>query len=81
VVTLSFVGCEKCGVADNRSEFQRTVSGGAFVWPCPDCGRPMAPVTIREAIELVQARAEAERWRARSRRSRAERAAPAGKAA
>lgn len=69
---MSFVGCEKCGVADNRSQFQPIVSGGTFVWLCPDCGRPMAPVTIREAIELVQARAEAEQWRASSRRSAAE---------
>lgn len=62
---MAFVGCEKCGIADNRGNFESSCSrDGRRVWPCPECGRPMSRVSVTEALELVRARAEAEEWRA-----------------
>lgn len=61
---MAFLGCDKCGIANNRSTFQPSYRDGERVFPCPECGRPMTPVHIQEALELVRARAEAEQWRA-----------------
>lgn len=61
---MPFIGCEKCGVADNRDRFYEYQRDGRRVWPCPECRRPMVPVSLREALELVRARAEADQWRA-----------------
>jgi peptide subunit release factor 1 (eRF1) len=56
---VAFVGCEKCGVAENRNVFR-----GGRLMVCPDCGQPLKPISLTEAIELVRARAEADEWRA-----------------
>lgn len=63
---MPFLGCEKCGIADNSHEFETSEHGrGADRRPlCPECGRPLRSVSIREALELVRERAEAEEWRA-----------------
>lgn len=63
---MAFLGCEKCGIANNQNEFEPDSRAGQRVWPCPECGRPMSRVSPGEAVELVRARAEAEQWRART---------------
>lgn len=62
--SMPFIACQKCGVADNRDCFYAQRRDGQAVWPCPECRRPMVPVTLREALELVRERAEADEWRA-----------------
>ena len=67
---MVFLGCEKCGVADNRSAFKPTTGGhGGPVFRCPECGRPMTEVNLQDALELVRERAEAKQWRAAARPS------------
>lgn len=65
---MAFLGCEKCGIANNQNRFQYESRAGRRVWPCPQCGRPMNRVSPGEAIELVRARAEAEQGRAQTER-------------
>lgn len=61
---MPFLGCDKCGIADNSNEF--ACSRGTARQLCPECGRPLRPVSIVEALELVRERAEAQEWRARA---------------
>jgi hypothetical protein len=56
---VAFVGCEKCGVAENRNAFY-----GGRLMVCPDCGQALTEISLAEALELVRARAEADEWRA-----------------
>jgi hypothetical protein len=56
---MGFVGCEKCGVVENRNVFY-----GGRLMVCPDCGQALKTVSMAEALELVRARAEADEWRA-----------------
>ena len=61
---MPFSGCEKCGTAVNNHQVPSVTVNGSRCRPCPECGRPMHPVSIAEALELVRARAEADQWRA-----------------
>lgn len=58
---MGFVGCEKCGVVENRNAFY-----GGRVMVCPECGQPLEAISMPEALELVRARAEADEWRVRA---------------
>lgn len=60
---MPFCGCDKCGTVLNTYELSRSTASASDCWGCPECGRPMRRVTIREALELVRERSEAEQWR------------------
>ena len=58
---MGVVGCEKCGVVENRNAFY-----GGRLMVCPDCGQRLEAISMAEALELVRARAEAAEWRLRA---------------
>lgn len=60
---MPFSGCDKCGIANNDGQLVSTRRGPGGRPLCPECGRPMRPVSIAEALELVRERAEADKWR------------------
>jgi hypothetical protein len=51
---VEFVGCEACGLVENRNAFY-----GGRPLMCPDCGQPLEVMSKTRALELVGARAEA----------------------
>jgi NAD-dependent SIR2 family protein deacetylase len=58
------LGCQHCGVVLHRRDANAETRGGQLVYACPECGDPMQPIGLREALDLAEQRAEAERWRA-----------------
>jgi hypothetical protein len=61
---MTFWGCEKCGVALNAHEIRPVVRDGRLQRACPECRRPMGPISLAAAVELIREREEADRWRA-----------------
>ena len=70
---MAMSGCEHCGfISDDR---EPALSG-----PCPDCDRPLKPMTLVAAEDLLGERLAAERyrWRAGVRRRGGRRTGPSG---
>ena len=60
---MAQLGCEKCGSVTNP-----VLDGWTPDGRCRKCGAPLREVSLVEAISLVRERAEAESWRAQTRR-------------